>query len=391
MLSASCQHYSGSYAVDRKDHLINIDFEVLPMEIKESKSTPLPPRPPRVIFVMDTSGSMENSIDILKSTVAFMENILTKGDIPFVLITFSSTAHKEWPQDSEKPFQDVLQGISADGNTNMEAALSLARDCVDNDSYINWVIFLTDGIPNVGNINIEELSRIIPNSPHIIPITLGFGNCYNVAVLRALGEYTHIKSTTEIPGTIGSIYSMIVGMNVYNIRVSAMDISKENRVVYGSNKIKYLSVGQKAYFGWIPEPGAEKLGEIPLIVSYYDSSFCENHKIFLITPTTSIPPTPEISSRYYSACTVRLIDSYRKNHKNQSQITDRIKLWEDDTVAKTFREKVLETIGNRLSDNGVYATLYDNSRGTSHVSHHLQTPAQRQSSELFTRQVSSIN
>lgn len=159
-------------------------------------------------------------------------------------------------------------------------------------------------------------------------------------------------------------------------------------MVYGTNQLKYLSIGQDVHIGWVPLPGAANIPETVVSLCYYDGSFDKRYKIDIVVSQKHKTPTDEVKHRYYTAASVRLIDMYRNDRKTHHAITRRVEKWTED-ICKEYKQKVLDTINNRVANPAVYAALYDSNRCSSHTYSHLQTPVQRQSSEIFTTSVSA--
>ncbi|MBQ4380712.1 MAG: VWA domain-containing protein, partial [Bacteroidaceae bacterium] len=108
-----------------------------------------------VIVVFDRSGSMGGNniwrLNTAKTAVNTMAETLLDGDITGVkmaLVSFSTTAStvQEFTDDYDT-YNSAVNGLTADGGTNWEQALSIAnRMAVDSDS-ATYIVFVTDGDP----------------------------------------------------------------------------------------------------------------------------------------------------------------------------------------------------------------------------------------------------
>ena len=116
-----------------------------------------------MIFVLDSSGSMRGdkfrqAIEALK----FVLNGLSEGD-DFNIIDYDDAVNpfREGLVDASKVnierALDFANNIEAAGGTNIYDALAAAIDLVPYGQEPTYIIFLTDGIPTVGNTNIDQI------------------------------------------------------------------------------------------------------------------------------------------------------------------------------------------------------------------------------------------
>lgn len=176
----------------------------------------LPPQPKvveqplsrEVIFVLDTSGSMQGaSILQAKQALVYAINNLTAND-SFNLIEFNSHARALWQ--SAVPADDMskaealgfVHGLQADGGTEMRQALQLALQDVDfqNQQNVRQVLFITDG--SVGNES-ELMGYIKANlgRSRLFPIGIGSApNSYFMAEAARMGKgsFVYIGSTSQV-------------------------------------------------------------------------------------------------------------------------------------------------------------------------------------------------
>ncbi len=122
-------------------------------------------RPKDVVFVLDKSGSMSGEkIEQAKNALTFCLNSLSQQD-RFRIITFSNTVRAHGlakgllpaSSDNIRDARDLVEQISAGGGTDIHSALEAALDMdftLDRPSY---VVFLTDGLPTVGETRINTI------------------------------------------------------------------------------------------------------------------------------------------------------------------------------------------------------------------------------------------
>jgi uncharacterized protein YegL len=182
------------YTVSEKD----IGFNLLPYRDEDNQGYFLAMISPQVkveadktsskniIFVLDTSGSMKGEkINQAKGALSFCLNSLNKGD-RFNLIDFD---------DGIKPFKTVLiradadnvrealsfvDGTEADGGTNINEALLTALQQIERAEGPSFIIFLTDGLPTVGETNINNILTNIKNANKSSTRLFVFGVGYDV-------------------------------------------------------------------------------------------------------------------------------------------------------------------------------------------------------------------
>ena len=120
-----------------------------------------------VILVLDRSGSMSGKkIEQAKEALQFVVNNLREGDL-FNVIAYDSeieafkTELQRYSETSRQQAIGFINGIFAGGSTNIDGALSTALDMIQDVSLPNYVVFLTDGRPTVGETN---EARIVANA-----------------------------------------------------------------------------------------------------------------------------------------------------------------------------------------------------------------------------------
>jgi Ca-activated chloride channel family protein len=162
-----------------------------------------------LIFVLDTSGSMEGE-SIIQAKEALIMGItqLSQHD-RFNIIEFNSHAQKMWL--SAKPANDpnkhkaveFVRGLSADGGTEMAEALNMAlagKNPQGESTFLRQVIFITDGSVT----NEESLMQLIQqNLGDSRLFTVGIGSSPNSyfmseAALSGKGTFTYIGAVSQV-------------------------------------------------------------------------------------------------------------------------------------------------------------------------------------------------
>jgi hypothetical protein len=253
----------------------------------------------QIIFVVDESGSMIETIPVVRASLFAARNSLLRLngiDLSEIneenrdeifsktcnccLITFSDRAICRWEsklayhekdQDPiDKSFSRAVNEIEADASTNMGDALQMAFD-KKIPGYMTWIVVLTDGMSNKGSCQtvsgFKTLLSTMPEFTKIIP--LGYTTNFDPEVLSTLGLMTYVESEENIAEIIGSITAEIATCYGVNAKISlplledttvAPDevievpdiIENQPRDVIGDNNIGCLFNERKYIYGRLP-------------------------------------------------------------------------------------------------------------------------------------------
>jgi Ca-activated chloride channel homolog len=146
--------------------------------------------PKELVFVLDTSGSMEGfPIEKAKETMKLALNSLYPSDT-FNLITFAGDTHILFPQpvpastENMRKAQAFLQSRSGSGGTEMMTAIKAALEPSDDQSHMRIVCFMTDGF--VGN-DMEIISEVQKHANARV-FAFGIGSSVNRFLLDKVAE-----------------------------------------------------------------------------------------------------------------------------------------------------------------------------------------------------------
>jgi Ca-activated chloride channel family protein len=138
-------------------------YFMLTLSPGEASGTTLPRD---VTAVVDVSGSMSGEkLDQAKAALRQLISSLGERD-RFRLVAFSNRVHahrRDWTRATGAEMRNArewIDGLSADGGTNIEGALAEAFRLESLEGRIPMVIFLTDGLPSVGENNPERLAAL---------------------------------------------------------------------------------------------------------------------------------------------------------------------------------------------------------------------------------------
>ncbi|XP_074041441.1 inter-alpha-trypsin inhibitor heavy chain H4 isoform X3 [Leptinotarsa decemlineata] len=226
----------------------------------------LEPLPKQVVFVLDTSGSMDGrKIDQLKDAMNSILSEIREGDV-INIVEFNSDVFV-WNIDTslstevsfsnyQEPFEElsmktlpaaitannetlnkaknVIRKLVSTGVTNIIGGLETALHLVNINKKANdgkkehqpMIIFLTDGQPNVGIYSTEEITKIVTrlNSQNEkVPIfSLSFGNGADKSFLRSLssknsGFSRHIYEASDASLQLQAFYKVISSPLLSNV------------------------------------------------------------------------------------------------------------------------------------------------------------------------------
>jgi Ca-activated chloride channel family protein len=193
--------------------------------------------PKDVMIVLDKSGSMEGEkFEQAQDAIHYILDKLNSKD-RFNLVSFSTGVElfsKEM-QSSESVDSAIswVKQLSAEGSTDINRALLEATSILGNERP-SYLIFLTDGLPTVGEV---ESEKIIANLTGFAPdnlrlFTFGVGYDVDTYLLDSLAQAHHGRSTYVVPGepldeVVSNFYS-----NISAPVLTDLDLDFGNLVTY---------------------------------------------------------------------------------------------------------------------------------------------------------------
>ena len=134
--------------------------------------------PKQVVFVLDRTGSMQGEkIKQARKSLLYCLDSLRPED-RFGLITFNESPDLFTPKmlpatdANVKRAKAFVADIEAAGGTNIDAALKSAQEMIETESGTQkMIVFLTDGLPTVGETNIETILKHVEERNAILNLT----------------------------------------------------------------------------------------------------------------------------------------------------------------------------------------------------------------------------
>ena len=185
----------------------------------------------KVLFILDTSGSMSGKkIEQAQRALAFCLNNLNKND-SFNIIDFDDQVKSFKNGLTLVTSQNVedaikfLNNCTADGGTNINEALQTGLDQIKGEGGLNLVIFLTDGLPTVGNTNIKDILKNVKEKNNNAKIfVFGVGYDVNTHFLDRLsqenkGTSDYVSPDEDIEVKVSNFYKKISSPVLANINL----------------------------------------------------------------------------------------------------------------------------------------------------------------------------
>ena len=167
-----------------------------------------------VVFVLDTSGSMAEEGKMEKARGALLFGVKTlRPDDRFNVISFAGEEHlmanSLLAADDQGRGRGVqfVQALRPNGGTNINDALLAAFKQFDSSDRPKLIVFLTDGLPTVGETNAQRIVENVRNARQrgVRLFTFGVGYDVNTALLDQLAtenggvpDYVEPKEDLEV-------------------------------------------------------------------------------------------------------------------------------------------------------------------------------------------------
>jgi Ca-activated chloride channel family protein len=231
-----------------------------------------------VLFVVDRSGSMSGQkIEQAKGALKFVLNNLSKGDL-FNIVAYDSTIESFRPElqrfDDETRGAAIgfVDGLYAGGSTNIDGALKTALGQLTDERRPNYVLFLTDGLPTVGERN--EMQIVVnaqrENKVHARIISFGVGYDVNGRLLDKLvrenfGQSEYVRPNEDIEAHVSSLFRRIQSPVMTDVKLEfALDMpeSKYGQAVnrlYPKKVVDLFAGEQLVLVGRYKHPGDAKV------------------------------------------------------------------------------------------------------------------------------------
>jgi len=390
-----------------------------------------------VIFVVDCSGSMHESIPELQAgLLAFRDIIIDRNSrddirsseevekefgktVSARLIVYSDIAREIYPYKSPsgevRDWNTAVRSMIASGLTNIGEGVELAYS-KSTPNKCTWIVMMTDGCPNRGNYQSEDSFNILKKRApsHVRLLTLGYGTEYNSVILMKLGEFTPVESREYIPVVFGSITNELKYTWGFDARWKPKNRIYGSKYIVGSPTIGCLYKQKKYITGILLENTPVEWSSIEMMLSFISVQTMEEISIPFSVKVTNFPPPEEFREKYYlSAKGRRLNKLYEISNMNIvrpeniqivcKNIRDDIDKWEENCAIPHKEEllRIIETIeylytGGASSEleyqyvgYSIASISVDSSRQSSNIIHSEMTTSQNEMVR-YTLEASSV-
>ena len=175
-----------------------------------------------VMFVVDKSGSMSGKkIEQAKAALKFVLNNLREGDL-FNIVAYDGAVESFRPElekfneETRKAAIGYVEGLYAGGGTNIHDSLTTALNQLKDSSRPNFVIFLTDGLPTIGERNESKIVVAAKTSNTVRARLLPFGVGYDVnsrlldrIARENFGLSEYVRPEEDIEAHVSKVYNRI--------------------------------------------------------------------------------------------------------------------------------------------------------------------------------------
>jgi Ca-activated chloride channel family protein len=186
-----------------------------------------------VIFVIDRSGSMAGKkIEQAKGALKFVLNNLREGDT-FNIVAYDSEVESFRPEierfndTSRKAAIGFVEGLYAGSGTNIDGGLKAALGHLKDSSRPSYVIFLTDGLPTVGEQNETKIvaNAKAANQARARIFSFGVGYDVNSRLLDGLsrvnfGQTDYVRPNEDIEAVVSRFYTKISAPVLTDVKIA---------------------------------------------------------------------------------------------------------------------------------------------------------------------------
>ena len=178
--------------------------------------------PKTMMFVVDKSGSMSGvKMEQARNALKFVLNNLREGDL-FNIIAYDTTVQSFRPElerfneINRKEATGFVEGLYAGGGTNIHDSMSAALSQLADRSRPNFLMFLTDGLPTVGEVDEARIAAMAREKNNVRARVLSFGIGYDVnsrlldrLARDGFGASEYVRPDEDIEAHVARVYNRI--------------------------------------------------------------------------------------------------------------------------------------------------------------------------------------
>lgn len=403
--------HSGRYGPE------NYKGDVISTMIKCNESQDVISINKEIIFVVDCSSSMYDSITSLKGgLLAFRDIIIDRNPSDDMRCSYEIEKdfkslcntkliiYNDDPQEiysSNEEYGDwghSVESIHTKGMTNIGDAIKLAYSKT-NPNKCTWIVLMTDGLPNKGKYQTKSSFQLLKNSKpkNTRLITLGYGKEYNSKILTSLGEFTAVESMEYIPSVFGSIANEFKYSWAFGAKWKMEKKIPGSKYIVGSSNIGCIYYQREYTMGILLGKTPENLENIKMELSFTSVLNMYQVSIPISVVMVDYPLSEYFREKYYySAKGRRMFRLYNVSHgsnidpnaiiKECKIIKKELEEWTEDCALLHKEEllKMIEEFDNLCNSGSTMHKDYDSIRYEA-VSRY--TDAKRQNSNIITSEM----
>ncbi len=176
-----------------------------------------------IVFVLDTSGSMadEGKMEKAKNALLFGIKTLREGD-KFNVINFAGEEHLmesgliSADEKGKKRGEEFVKKLQPTGGTNINDAVIAAMKQFASSDRPKLLVFMTDGLPTVGETNVEKIVANVEKgkNTNVRLFTFGVGYDVNTTLLDKLaaensGVSDYIEPKENLEVKVGNFFTKV--------------------------------------------------------------------------------------------------------------------------------------------------------------------------------------
>lgn len=359
-----------------------------------------------LILLLDTSTSMTCSLQAMKKSIIAAVSFL-KSPKHVTIITYSNDATILWngldANISPEDFVPTIESIECKGFTNLGGALLLAKQVISllDEQILCWLCVMSDGVPNVQPyITKDDFVPLIESFnllPRVKVVSVGYGTDVDVALLSSFGEYSHICGLSNVCGAhttevIYRFFGALVGDMITSFAFDARitfnpPLTKSStlcRYVVGESKLLSNQPQPVVYLGVLSKDTKYNLLYLPSCRTENTGVISRDTIVTLTFKRLGMSEVSSISSKtvdytmydskpackyncqfaddelrrlYFEDCTARLMAMMKKipinqlllqSEKNDNLVNTKIRLWNEEPLAKDCVNQLVELKNNPL-------------------------------------------
>jgi Ca-activated chloride channel family protein len=201
----------------------------------------VPVLPQELVFCIDSSGSMveDNRLSQLQDALKYCLGHLKPGD-RFNIVDFGTEARafrEELVVASDENVKKAIahvEKLKPRGRTAIEEAVTMSLGLFTDSKDARNLIFLTDGLPNEGEVDTDKLAEILKkrNTKGARMFTFGVGNEVNTRLMDMLaldsgGSSAYVMPKEDLTTRITDLYDRIANPVLTDVSVRFVDVKVE--------------------------------------------------------------------------------------------------------------------------------------------------------------------